>query len=110
MSLLKSPALCSIKDCYKYRDGQGHHVKTKGSGGSDSINNRIGICREHHSECHNIGNKEFMEKHPEIKNFFVKAKEMEKIWYLYKNGKLRIEDMDKSEKEILIQIRKELCQ
>jgi hypothetical protein len=110
MSLLKSPALCPIKDCYKYRDHGGHHMVRKGASGSNGQWNRIGLCRLHHSENHNIGDTAFVEKHSEIKKFYVRAKEYERVWYLYKNSKLKIEDMNKSEKEILIQIRKENIQ
>ena len=30
-----------------------HHITSRGSGGPDSVENCIGLCREHHSMAHN---------------------------------------------------------
>lgn len=49
-----------------FPDPDRHHIKTRGSGGSDEDFNILNICRIHHIEIHNIGNYEFCKKHPII--------------------------------------------
>lgn len=43
-----------------------HHVKTRGSGGSDDHRNTIHLCRRHHSEVHSIGIVTFFYKYYEV--------------------------------------------
>lgn len=43
------------------------HIKTRGSGGKNQEFNLIRLCREHHSEQHNIGFVSFSEKYPVIR-------------------------------------------
>jgi len=40
-----------------------HHVKTKGSGGGDIVDNLIALCLKHHSELHQIGTITFYLKY-----------------------------------------------
>ncbi len=41
-------------------DSERHHIKTRGSGGTDHENNIMMLCRNHHIECHKIGLKTFV--------------------------------------------------
>lgn len=41
------------------------HIKTRGAGGGDDIDNLQPLCREHHQERHTIGIKTFMNKYPQ---------------------------------------------
>lgn len=40
-----------------------HHIKSRGSGGGDEWWNVAGLCYEHHSEIHMIGDIAFMDKY-----------------------------------------------
>lgn len=91
---------CAVKGCNKPRDGVGHHVVTKGAGGSDYIWNRINICRDHHIEIHCRGTDYFIEKHPETKKFIERAKEMERLCRLEKSNKLSLQSLNDREKEL----------
>lgn len=42
-----------------------HHWKTRGSGGTDALNNLAPLCRVHHVEVHQIGVKTFFRKYEE---------------------------------------------
>lgn len=42
---------------------ENHHVKTRGSGGNDDIGNLMSLCRECHTEVHNIGLTTFVQRH-----------------------------------------------
>ena len=44
-----------------------HHIKTKGSGGSDSLTNLMPLCRLHHSEIHTMGLTSFAKKYINVK-------------------------------------------
>lgn len=44
-----------------------HHIKTRGSGGDDTRENVIGLCRRHHTEIHQIGISRFLAKYPHLK-------------------------------------------
>lgn len=44
-------------------DNERHHIKTRGSGGSDDDWNIMFLCRMHHVEIHKIGRNTFIEKH-----------------------------------------------
>lgn len=39
-----------------------HHIKTRKSGGSDGSHNIMPLCREHHTEVHQIGLFKFSQK------------------------------------------------
>lgn len=39
------------------------HLKTVGSGGDDTEENVVPMCRRHHSEQHNLGIKSFYDKY-----------------------------------------------
>jgi hypothetical protein len=41
----------------------GHHVKSKGSGGSDTEDNLWPLCVKHHAEIHNLGVFTFCDKY-----------------------------------------------
>ncbi len=38
------------------------HIKSKGSGGGDEVNNLINLCRLHHRESHDVGWFKFSQK------------------------------------------------
>lgn len=40
------------------------HIISKGAGGGDTKNNLLPMCREHHSESHQIGWASIVKKHP----------------------------------------------
>ncbi len=42
---------CEI--CGKTANGGVHHIKSKGRGGSDNIENLAGLCIGCHNDCHN---------------------------------------------------------
>lgn len=46
-----------------------HHIKTVGSGGGDTIDNVISLCRQAHTEYHTIGAYRFSEKYEGFKNW-----------------------------------------
>lgn len=48
-----------------------HHVKTRASGGSDDAFNLMPLCRKHHSECHQIGLKTFVERYQGVEGWLL---------------------------------------
>ena len=40
---------------------EAHHLKTRASGGSDYTS--VPLCASHHSEWHQLGNREFTDRH-----------------------------------------------
>jgi len=96
---------CLINGCNGKRDGVGHHVKSRGSGGSDNIWNRASLCRKHHQECHGYGIKTFTEKYPEVRKVFEMAIEYERVNRLWREGKLNEEKLSLEETEILKRIK-----
>jgi hypothetical protein len=77
---------CVIKNCYLERDFRGHHVKHRGSGGSEGPWNKIGFCRVHHNEYHIIGREAFLRIHPEAKPLIERAERLEEIYQRWKRG------------------------
>lgn len=61
---------CLIKGC-KNPNIDMHHVKTRGSGGSDDENNLMPLCRWHHTEVHQIGMHKFSKKYEDVNNFLI---------------------------------------
>ena len=55
--------LAHVRDlgCFCFDDADSHHLKTKGSGGSDLT--CVPLCRRHHSEIHQIGREKFEKKY-----------------------------------------------
>lgn len=49
--------------CKKSAPSEAHHWKSKGSGGSDHLNNLLSCCRLCHVEFHTIGAKSFWSKY-----------------------------------------------
>lgn len=45
-----------------------HHIKSRGSGGSDEVHNLIPLCRSCHIEIHKGRNK-FIDKRPKLKAY-----------------------------------------
>lgn len=43
--------------------GERHHVKSRGSGGTDDDWNIMYLCRKHHTEFHLIGSTTFVNKY-----------------------------------------------
>jgi len=39
-----------------------HHIKTRGAGGSDVVENLMPVCQEHHHSIHANGLNQFVEK------------------------------------------------
>ena len=105
-SLWQRLTTCVITGCYNARDFQGHHLRSRGAGGSDGPWNRLGVCRIHHIDIGAIGLELFCEHHPEIKQFVERAEEIERIWQLDKVGKLNEKELDKKERNILTYIRR----
>lgn len=56
---------CTIENCQNSNIDK-HHVKTRGSGGSDDDSNILLLCRIHHSEAHQIGMVKLSKKYPEV--------------------------------------------
>jgi hypothetical protein len=50
---------CLLCHCQAER----HHIKSRGSGGSDDNCNILLLCRAHHVEIHKIGRTHFIEKY-----------------------------------------------
>jgi len=42
---------------------EGHHIRTRGAGGSDDESNILWLCRRHHVEIHTIGKYTFAKKY-----------------------------------------------
>lgn len=53
--------------CFICGDGPSDpdHIKTRGSGGGDELENLNALCRKHHVERHKIGIKTFLDKYME---------------------------------------------
>lgn len=51
--------------------GEGHHYKTKGSGGPDVLENKLQLCRIHHRLCHDMPESEFLETFPCVVNWLI---------------------------------------
>lgn len=60
-----------------------HHIKSKGSGGDDHIDNLAPLCRAHHTEVHMKGTYTFSEKYKVYKKYIFKLG-----WY-FEGVKLR---------------------
>ena len=52
---------CSV--CFRVGPSDPHHIRTRGAGGSDTFDNLLPLCREHHVETHKIGRATFLEKY-----------------------------------------------
>lgn len=63
----------------------GHHMKTKGSGGDDIVENLISLCFNHHCEIGQIGIKKFIKKYPWVEKIF-REKGWEIIMGKWKRG------------------------
>lgn len=48
-----------------------HHVKTRGSGGTEDEWNKMPLSRLKHSEVHHIGLTRFADKYPRVKEWLV---------------------------------------
>lgn len=53
-----------------------HHIKTRGSGGTDEDFNLISLCQIHHNEVHSSGLNSFSKKYKNVKAWLV-----EHHWY-----------------------------
>ncbi len=47
-----------------------HHIKTRGSGGTDEDFNLIALCRICHTAIHRMGSVKFILKHPNVEIHF----------------------------------------
>lgn len=48
------------------------HIKSRGAGGDDTLDNLIQLCRRHHSEQHQTGWVGFLAKYPMVWEHFEK--------------------------------------
>jgi hypothetical protein len=48
-----------------------HHVKTRGAGGQDHLDNLMPLCRKHHVEWHQGGPSKMFRKYPQLHNWVV---------------------------------------
>lgn len=65
------------------RDVDRCHIRSRGAGGSDEPRNIMYLCREHHTEQHQIGMITFNDKYPDVPRALVR-----KGWSLQRiNGK-----------------------
>lgn len=62
-----------------------HHLRSRKSGGPDLAWNLIPICRQHHSEIHNIGKVGMANKYDKFKEWLIKNgwKLEQKKWVYY---------------------------
>jgi hypothetical protein len=60
---------CEI--CYKPATDK-HHIKTRGSAGTDDDWNLLSLCRLHHSEIHRIGTNRMILKYSHLKEILAK--------------------------------------
>jgi hypothetical protein len=58
------------------------HIKTKGSGGPDTLWNVVAHCRRHHMEWHSRGWKDFSRRNP------VMAVKLKSLGWTWEDGKL----------------------
>lgn len=58
------------------------HIKTRGSGGPDEEWNLMPLCRQHHTEQHNIGIQTFSQKYIQVSSYLY-----DHGWFIH-NGKL----------------------
>lgn len=52
-----------------------HHLKTKGSGGNDVVDNLVPLCGVHHTEIHKLGEYTMKIKYPGLERFLRKIRE-----------------------------------
>jgi 5-methylcytosine-specific restriction endonuclease McrA len=43
-----------------------HHIVSRGAGGSDSYDNLIALCYNHHAEIHAMGRATFARRYPAV--------------------------------------------
>lgn len=43
-----------------------HHIQSRGAGGPDAEFNILYLCRQHHTEVHQIGYRRFCDKHMQV--------------------------------------------
>jgi hypothetical protein len=84
---------CFINGCHNPRDYRGHHIKHRGSGGSDGPWNRLGLCRAHHTEIHAIGVEAFIKKYPDSESIIRRGISFEEIYQRWKRGLISEQDV-----------------
>lgn len=52
--------------CNNPPPNDGHHVKSRGSGGHDIAVNLVTLCRRHHTELHQYGINKFIQVYPKF--------------------------------------------
>lgn len=63
----KELALTRSKPCLACgRRSDAAHIKSKGSGGNDETGNLVPLCRQHHSEQHQLGWVRFSRKYQRV--------------------------------------------
>jgi len=59
---------CSV--CRKHPSDP-HHIKTRGAGGGDILDNLMPLCRKHHVEWHQYGPSKMFTLYPQLENWVV---------------------------------------
>ena len=78
--VMQKPCLC----CGKV-PSVAHHVKTRGAGGGDTLDNLMPLCWMHHGQLHYEGYAKMIDKHIEIAYWLI---EHDRTDILMKIGKL----------------------
>lgn len=70
-----------------------HHIITRNAYGRDRIGfdvngNRVWLCQEHHSECHNIGRETFFNKYGMVDRLEI-AKQLKYDYDIKKAGRVK---------------------
>lgn len=58
--------------CHKSPPNDAHHMTTRGSGGGDTTNNLLPLCRRCHTMIHQEGLSKVAWKYPRLKEWMVK--------------------------------------
>lgn len=61
-----------------------HHIKSRGSGGSDHAQNMMPLCQKHHNLVHNMGLSKFADFHPRVHDWLLRnewSKNFDGKWF-----------------------------
>ncbi len=61
---------CSVSECRKASDPD--HIRSRGSGGHDTSDNILPLCRSHHTERGTVGWGVFLMKYPHVEEILEK--------------------------------------
>lgn len=89
MDKIKDKNLCkkyrsiSCEVCGSWNEVSGHHIKSKGSGGWDVVENLIGLCFDCHRYVHDHGDNALIKKYPSYERILI-SKNWESVDYFGK--------------------------